>query len=224
MLSDARAGVRAAVQARWRLLLGVAAAVVALDVVAPPLVLSLVRKPVDFFTMNPWLPQLPGYLASGPGALGERLLKAWNLALFWCSADSPYGVEWGFAVTAADLARFALTGSLLGLYFALWAHRRERRTATGWGARAGAPGGAMGALLSVLGLAGGGCTVMGCGAPVIPVVALAFAGLSSTTLKWMAEASAIVTTAVLIGVALGVVYFAAAVGRRPGSPPPPPAP
>jgi hypothetical protein len=210
----ALAGVRAALRARWRLALGAAAGVVALDVVVPPLVLSLARKPVDFFTVNPWLSQLGGYLRSGPGSLGERLGKTWDLALFWCSADSPYGgVEWGFAVTVADLARFGASGLLIGLYFALWAYRRDRLARAGWGARAGAQGGAAGAALGVLGVAGGGCTVMGCGAPVIPVVGLAFAGLSSTTLKWMAQASTIATAAALVGLGLGAVCFAASVGR-----------
>lgn len=60
---------------------------------------------------------------------------------------------------------------------------------------------------SVFGLSTGGCTVMGCGAPVLPVVGLAFVGLSSTTLKWMAEVSTVATWVVLVGMGLGVVYF-----------------
>jgi hypothetical protein len=53
---------------------------------------------------------------------------------------------------------------------------------------------------------------MGCGAPVLPVVGLAFAGLSSTTLKWMSELSTVATAAVLIGMGAGVLYLAWRVG------------
>src|SRR6266511_1379382 len=90
-----------------------------MDIVVPPAVLSLSRKPVDYFTFNPWLPKLPEYLSSGPGPLGQRLEKVWSLALFWFSSDAPFGVEWGFAVSVADLARFLLMSLLVGAYFAL---------------------------------------------------------------------------------------------------------
>jgi hypothetical protein len=166
------------------------------------------RKPADYFTFNPWLAKLPAYLASGEGSLAQRLEKTWNLALFWCSADSPYGVEWGFAVTVGDLARFVLMALLVGAYFALWSYRRDRLAAAGWGARAAARSGALGAGASVFGVATGGCTVMGCGAPVIPVVGLAFAGLSSTTLKWLSGASTVATAGVLLGMGGGVLYLA----------------
>src|SRR5262245_21350310 len=80
-------GIGAAVRSRPRLFAAVALGVFALDILVPPLVLSLARKPVSAFSFNPWLPSLPGYLASGPGSLGERLDKAWGLALLWFSAD-----------------------------------------------------------------------------------------------------------------------------------------
>jgi hypothetical protein len=201
-------GLAAAIRVKWQILVLGALAVIALDITVPPLVLSLVRKPVDFFTFNPWLKRLPDYLVAGDGSLAQRLERTWGLALFWFSSDNPYGIEWGFAVTVRDLARFALMGLLIGAYFALHAFRRERLAAAGWGARAGAHGGALGAVLSVFGLATGGCTVMGCGAPVIPVVGLAFAGLSSTTLKWMSELSSAATIAVLGGMGAGVLYLA----------------
>src|SRR5205823_1465015 len=140
-----------------------------MDIVVPPAVLSLSRKPVDYFTFNPWLAKLPEYLSSGPGSLGQRLEKVWSLALFWFSADNAFGVEWGFAVTVADLARFLLMSLLVGAYFSLWTHRRAQLGGAGSAVGARARGGAVGAISSVLGLASGGCTVMGCGAPVIPV-------------------------------------------------------
>jgi len=76
----------------------------------------------------------------------------------------------------------------------------------------GRQGGALGVLTSVLGFSSGGCTVVGCGAPVIPVVGLAFVGLTSGTLTVLAELSRAVTAFVLIAVALGVVYLGWLVG------------
>lgn len=211
-------GMVAAGRARPGLLAGVAAGVLLLDVFLPPLLLSLVRKPVDYFTFNPWLSRLPEYLTSDRAPLAQKLEKLWGLALFWFSSDSPYGVEWGFAVTVADLARFVLMGLILGLYFALWAHRRAAPAGSG-GFRFGrdAQGGLLGVVSSLLGVSSGGCTVMGCGAPVIPVVGLAFVGVSSTTLKWMAEASTVGTWLVFLGVSAGVVHLGWRVGAaRPG--------
>jgi hypothetical protein len=77
----------------------------------------------------------------------------------------------------------------------------------------------IGAVSSVFGLATGGCTVMGCGAPVIPVVGLAFAGLTSTTLAWLSQLSTVATAAVLVGMGAGVLYLAWRVGAEPSSGP-----
>jgi len=217
-------GLAAALRARRGVFALAAATVFVLDIAVPPIVLSLAKKPADYFTVNPWLVRLPGYLVAGDAPLGERLGKTWNLALFWFSADNPYGVEWGFAVTVGDLARFLSMAALIGAYFALWAYQRDGGGAATWASRAGAPGGVLGACSSVLGLATGGCTVMGCGAPVIPVVGLAFAGLSSTTLKLLSDLSTVATTAVLAGLAAGVVYLAWRVGAPSASTPARPEP
>ncbi len=206
-------GLAAALGARMKTFVLVAAGVFWLDILVPPLVLSLARKPLDFFTFNPWLKRLPEYLVSGKGSLAERLERTWGLALFWFSADSPYGVDWGFAVTVSDLARFALMALIVGAYFALWLHRRDRKAGPGWGAH----GGVLGAVSSVFGLATGGCTVMGCGAPVIPVIGLAFAGLTSTTLTWLSELSTVATAVVLVGMGAAVLYLAWRVGAEPPS-------
>jgi hypothetical protein len=205
-------GIRWALRSRWGVFAAAGSAVLALDILVPVVVLSLARKPVDYVTYNPWLPSLPGYLASGKGPFSERLDKAWSLALFWFSADGVFGIDWGFAVTAADLARFALVAVLIGAYFALWRYRRDQAGSAGWGLRLGRQGGALGAAGSVCGLATGGCTVMGCGAPVIPVVGLAFVGLSSGTLAWLSHLSTVATTIVIVGMTAGVVYLAWTVG------------
>ena len=207
-------GIGAAVRPRRWLFAGVFLGVFALDILVPPLVLTLARKPVTAFTVNPWLPSLPDYLASGRGSLGERLGKAWGLALFWSSSDNSFGLEWGFAVTTSDLTRFAFMSILVALYFALWIERRARFAVAPWGRRAGGSGGVLGALGGMFGLSTGGCTVMGCGAPVLPVIGLAFVGLSSTTIKWMSELSTIGTAAVLIGLASAVAWLGWRVGER----------
>jgi len=206
-------GIGAAVRSRPWLFLAIALGVFALDILVPPLVLTLARKPVTAFTINPWLPSLPDYLAAGPGSLGERFTKAWGLALFWFSADNSFGLEWGFAVTTADLARFAFMSLLVAAYFALWIERRAALPVAPWGGRAGGSGGVLGALGGFFGLSTGGCTVMGCGAPVLPVIGLAFAGLSSTTIKWMSELSTIGTSTVLIGLVSAVGWLGWRVGR-----------
>jgi len=214
-LTRVRVGIGQALRARPGLFLGVGALVLVLDVLVPVLVLSIARVPVDFFTVNPWLSSLPGYLASGKGTPGERLGRVWELALFWFSADGVFGADWGFAVTTADLARFILMAALVGAYFALWAHRRDRAGAAGWRVSAGRQGGVLGAAGSVCGLATGGCTVMGCGAPMIPVMGLAFVGLSSTTLTLLAQVSTYATLAVILGLTAGVIYLAWRIGEPP---------
>jgi hypothetical protein len=202
-------GIAAALRSRYGVFFGAATAVLALDILVPPAVLSIARKPFDYFTFNPWLPLLPGYLFGSETPLQRKLEFLPNLALFWFSADSPYGgVDWGFAVTVSDLLRFFLLALLFGLYFALVVHYRDQTSAAGWSSRLGRQGGASGAVASVLGVSTGGCTVMGCGAPVIPVIGLAFAGLTSGTLALLAEVSRVATVLVFAAVTLGVIYMA----------------
>jgi hypothetical protein len=215
------AGIGQALSARWGIFAIVGVGVLVLDVLVPVLVLSIARKPVDYFTINPWLPNLPGYVASGKGSLVERLGRAWELALFWFSANGIFGIDWGFAVSTADLARFALMATLIGTYFALWVYRRDRTGGARWRVTVGRQGGVLGAVGSVFGLASGGCTVMGCGAPVIPVVGLAFVGLSSGTLAWLSQLSTVATPVVIGGMAAGVLWLAWRVGsgsERPSAP------
>ncbi len=201
-------GVLAALRARPKMFTSVTIFVFVLHIFVPLLLLSVVRKPLDFFTFNPWLSRLPEYLASSEATLTRKLEFLPNLVLFWFSSDSPYGgIEWGFAVDVTDLGRFILMSVLLGSFFALWFYRRDQLIRYGWGARAAQPVGVAGALASILGLSTGPCSVMGCGAPVIPVVGLAFVGLSSGTLKFLAELSSVVTVVVLLTMTLGVAYF-----------------
>src|ERR671922_2665463 len=118
---------REAMRAAWRalaahplLFASVSAGVAALNVVAPVAILSAVRRPLDYYTINPWLKRLPEYLMSD-APLAEKMSKLPDLALFWFSANAAYGgAEWGFAVDVADAARILLISALIGLYFALW--------------------------------------------------------------------------------------------------------
>jgi len=176
-------GIAGALRSHAKLFTLVTCGFFAAEVLLPPAILSIARKPVDYFAFNAWLAEFPHYVFGSAIPIQQKLEFIPNLALFWFSADSPYGgVDWGFAVTVADLFRFALVAMLFGLYFALVRHNRAgahpRRTL----AALGGGGGTSGALASVLGISTGGCTVMGCGLPVMPVVGLALAGLSSGAL------------------------------------------
>ena len=187
-------------------------AVAALNVLAPVAILSAVRTPFTYFTFNPWLKRFPEYLASGDGAIGEKLRKLPDLALFWFSADATYGgAVWGFAVDVADLGRILLVAALCGLNFALW--RRYRDLAAGGAARALRHGGFAGAATTVVGVSAGGCSVMGCGAPVIPVLGLAFVGLESGTLQFLAQTSRVATISVFAVLFLAVGYLGCKTSR-----------
>jgi hypothetical protein len=207
------AGIGAAIRARPWTFLGVAALVVVLDLLLPPLVLSLTRKPMDFFTVNPWLKRLPEFLVSTQVTLARKLEFVSGMTLLSFAASSPFGAEWGFEVDVTDLARFALSGGLVGAYFALWLYRRDRLA--GAGPRLGRSGGVTGALATVLGLSTGPCSVMGCGAPVIPVVGLAFVELSSGALAMLAVASRVATAGVLLALAAGVAWLGWLAGGLP---------
>jgi len=184
----------------------VTVAVAALNVLAPVAILSAVRTPLDYYTFNPWLKRLPEYLASDDATLGEKLSKLPDLALFWVSAGSSYGgAEWGFAVDVADLGRILLFSALFGLYFALW--RRYRDLALGGAARTLRQGGLAGAAATAFGLSTGACSVTGCGAPVIPVLGLAFVGLESGTLHLLAQTSRVATIGLFAVLALAVGYL-----------------
>ena len=210
------AAIARAVRARPGLVGGITLAVVALSVLVPPLVLSVARKPVDYFTFNPWLKLLPDYLASPQTPWAVKLGKLPDLALFWFSSDSPFGgVEWGFAVDVRDVGRMLLTGLLFGIYFALWAERRAARVlVAGRGTAAAPAGGIAGMLTGVAGLSTGPCSVMGCGAPMLPVVGLAFTGLSSGTLALLAGVSRAMTLAVLGLLVLGILRLGWQAARR----------
>lgn len=208
-------GIAAAIQARYKVFLAVAVAVFVLDLFLPLLVLSLTRKPWDYFTFNPWVKKLPEFLFSSDATLQRKLEFLPNLALFWFSADGYFGPEWGYTVTVSDLFRFLFMSILFGAYFALWFYRRDRLAQSGWGVRTARQGGVAGALASTVGLSTGPCTVTGCGAPVIPVLGLAFTGLSSGTLAALAELSRVSTAIVLVATTLGVLYLGWLVGSPP---------
>jgi len=179
-------GTATAIRARPKVFVAVTLGVFVLNLLLPVLVLSLARKPVDSFTVNPWLSRLPEWLASGDVTLTRKVEFLSQLAFAWFSAESDnpmVGREWGFIVDVPSLVRIIFTSVLFGAYFALWFHRRDRVTHCGWGPRAGRHGGVVGVLTSVLGFSTGPCSVVGCGVPVLPVVGLAFTGLSTDTLK-----------------------------------------
>jgi hypothetical protein len=195
-----------------------------LDVFLPPVFLSLARRPWDYFAFNPWLSKLPEYLVASDVSLQRKLEFLPNLALFWFSANDRYGfVEWGFTVDVSDLLRFVFTSFIVGGYFALWFYHRDKVVQCGWNGASSRRNGIAGALMSILGLSTGPCSVMGCGAPVLPVIGLSFVGLSSGTLKLLACLSKVSTVVVLSVMTFGVAYLGWAVsaysegGFRPAS-------
>ena len=155
-------GIASGLRARSRVFGAVAAGVLTLELLLPPAVLSMARRPVDYFTFNPWLPELPRFLFSSDTPWQRKLEFLPNLALFWFSADSPYGgVDWGFAVTVSDFLRFMLMALLFGIYFALVMHCRNDVAILRRNPSFGHRGGALGVIASALGFSTGGCTVMG---------------------------------------------------------------
>jgi hypothetical protein len=130
------------------------------------------------------------------------------VAVFWFSADGDFGApEWGFAVDALDLVRFLAMSLLVAAYFALVLRRRDQGQLGGWRAQTSRAGGIAGAFAGVLGLSTGPCSVVGCGAPVLPVVGLAFAGLSSGTLALLSGASRVLSAVVLVTLTVVVAWL-----------------
>jgi len=204
-------GIRAALRAERRVVLGVAAAVAIFNLVIPILLLSVVRKRADYFTFNPWLSRLPEYLASET-PLSNKLSFLSNMALGWVSADGKDGVEWGFIVDVPTLVRVILTSLVFGAYFALWSYRRRVGQACGVPSSVARPAGVAGAVTTVFGLTTGPCSLAGCGVPVLPVVGLAFTGLSSATLNFFTVFSRVSVVIVLAAMSLAVVWFGWRVG------------
>src|SRR2546430_7079148 len=140
-----------------------------------------------------------------------------RVALFWFTADGPYGFpEWGFAVDTMDLGRFLAMSLLVGAYFALLLYRREQGRLAGWRAGTSRAGGIVGAFAGVLGLSTGPCSVVGCGAPVLPVVGLVFAGLSSTTLALLSQVSRISAISVVVALLVAITWLGWRAGARAG--------
>src|SRR5438477_4057612 len=63
-VGEALRGARTALAAHPVVFASVTLAVATLNVVAPVAILSAVRKPLDFYTFNPWLKRLPEYVTS----------------------------------------------------------------------------------------------------------------------------------------------------------------
>lgn len=208
-------GIATAMRARPKLFGLVALGVLVFNLVAPVLILSIARKPLEHVTINPWLSRLPEYLASSGVPLRRKLEFLSNLALFWFTAENPMGVEWGFVVDVPAVARIVFTSVLFGAYFALWFYRRDQLRHCGRWMSAGRHGGVAGALTSVLGLSAGPCSVAGCGVPLLPVVGLAFTGLPTETLKLFKEVSRVATAIVLFAMTLGVGWLGWLAGAIP---------
>jgi hypothetical protein len=218
-VTTALRGLAAAVRRRPVTTLGVVVGVFALHVLLPPLLLTVTRKPWTYFAFNPWLKRLPEYLVSAT-PLPEKLDFLSRVALFWFTADGPYGFpEWGFAVDTMDVARFLAMSLLLGAYVVLVLDRRARGRLAGWPSGTSGAGGLVGGFAGVLGLSTGPCSVVGCGAPVLPVVGLVFAGLSSGTLALLSVLSRVLSLVVLVALTIAVAWLGWQAGRALGDGP-----
>ena len=207
-VARAARGVGRAIRARPKMFASVAVGVFALNIFLPLLVLSLARKPFDLFTFNPWLSRLPEWLASNEAPWGAKLAFLSEMAIAWFIAENAIdGVEWGFIIDVPSLGRLLLTSFLFGTYFALWAYRRDQLGECAMGSRAAGQAGVAGALTSVLGFSTAPCSVMGCGVPVLPVIGLAFTGLSSSALTFFASFSRVAIWVVLGAVTVGVAWL-----------------
>jgi hypothetical protein len=172
---------------------------------------------VDFFTFNPWLSRLPEYLRSEE-LLSKKLSFLSGMAIAWLSSDNGgEGIDWGFIIDVPTIVRILLTSLVFGSYFALWSYRVREGRACGAGFKAARPAGFAGAVTSVFGLTTGPCTLAGCGVPVLPVLGLAFTGLSSGTLTLFTTLSRISIVAVLVAMGLAVVWFGWSVGKVPAA-------
>jgi hypothetical protein len=208
-------GIAAAIRARPKVFWGVATGVLVFDLVAPVVILSLARKPMDFFTFNPWLRRLPEYVASDT-PFAEKVSFLSRMAIGWVSSDNPVeGLEWGVVFDVPSLARMLLTSLAFGAYFALWSQRRRQLGACVPGARAARPAGIAGAVTTVLGLTTGPCSVAGCGVPVLPVVGLAFTGITSDTLSLFRTVARVSFVAVVVLMSLAVVWLGWRVAAEP---------
>jgi hypothetical protein len=208
------------IRANRRIFVIVAVSVLFLNIVLPPLVLSVIRKPYDHFSFNPWLRNLPAWLTSDEATWGRKFEFLYNAALYWFIASSPYDApEWGYSATVRDVLRWVLLSLSFGTYFALWSARRGQMLSRAPAAagRSGGRAGLAGAFLSSLGFSTLPCSVVGCGAPVLPVLGLALTGLglSVTTLESINLVSQTITWLVYVGLALGIISLSRLVAARP---------
>jgi hypothetical protein len=211
-IAQTRRGISAAVRSRAGVFAAVALAVAVFNLVGPVALLSLVRRPVDFFTFNPWLRRLPDYLGSSE-ALSAKLAFLSHLTIAWASADGAEGIDWGFIVDVPAIARILCTALVFGAYFALWSYGRHKPSTVQPGVSGAArPAGVLGMMTGAFGLTVGPCSLAGCGAPVLPMVGLAFTGLPGGTLSLFATLSRISSALVVALMAVAVVWLGWRVG------------
>src|SRR2546426_3137423 len=168
-----------AIRARAGIFALIVAGVVAMNLVVPPFVLSVVRNPYAYFSINPCLHNVPSWLRSGEATAGRKVEFLWNAAVLWFVASGQYDApEWGFTATVSDIARWILMGVLFGTYSTLWLERPAQTRTHNPAARGrGSRGGLIGAVLSTLGVRTMPCRVGRCRAPVPPVPGPALAGV-----------------------------------------------
>jgi hypothetical protein len=211
-------GIWAALRARPKILLVATAAVAVFNFAAPVAILSIAKRPPNFATFNPWLPRLPQYLASDDVPWSKKVAFVSDMAIGWISADDGTEVDWGVVLDVPTLGRILLTSLVFGTYFAVWSYRKRVQQACGVGAKAARPAGIAGAVTSVFGLTTGPCTLAGCGVPVLPIVGVAFTGLSSAQMTLLTTLSRVSYAIVLGAMAIAVLWLGYRAGSGAGVP------
>jgi hypothetical protein len=74
-------------------------------------------------------------------------------------------------------------------------------------------------MTSVFGLTTGPCTLAGCGVPVLPIVGVAFTGLSSAQMNLLTTLSRVSYAVVLSAMAIAVLWLGYRAGSGPAGPP-----
>ena len=108
---------------------------------------------------------------------------------------------------------------MFGAYFALWSYGRAKPvSAQPPLSTAARPAGVLGVMTGAFGLTVGPCSLAGCGAPVLPMLGIAFTGLPGGTLSFFATLSRVSITLVLVLMATAVVWLAWRIGRAESDP------
>src|SRR5208282_6861826 len=88
VLKQIARGILIAAKTKRKIFVSVFILMFALYFFLPPLMLSLLRQPADFVSLNPWASKLPAWLFSGDASLSRKLGFLYDFALVWFIAST----------------------------------------------------------------------------------------------------------------------------------------